>query len=62
MVQAILADHLPQALVLAFDSRAAGTPRKYSDLPICTDIADCNQSDSEFTAMVARQGMVELQH
>ena len=88
MVQAILADHLPQARVLAFGSRAAGTPRKYSDLdlaviqpeplslhtisrlkiafedsdlPICVDVVDWNQADSEFKAMVARQGMVELQ-
>jgi uncharacterized protein len=89
MVQAILADHLPQARVLAFGSRAAGTPRKYSDLdlaisqpepltlhtisclkivfedsdlPICVDVIDWNQADSEFKAMVTRQGMVELQH
>ena len=89
MVQAILANHVPQARVLAFGSRAAGTPRKYSDLdlaiiqpepltlrtisrlriafedsdlPICVDVVDWNQADSEFKAMVARQGMVELQH
>ena len=34
LVQTILADHLPQARVLAFASRAAGTPRKYSDLDL----------------------------
>ena len=34
MVQAIFADHLPQARVLAFGSLAAGTPRKYSDLDL----------------------------
>lgn len=89
LVQAILGDHVPQARVLAFGSRAAGTPRKYSDLdlaiiqpeplslhtisrlriafedsdlPICVDVVDWNQADSEFKAMVARQGMVELQH
>ena len=89
MVQAILADHLPQARVLAFGSRASGTPRKYSDLdlaiiqpepltlrtisrlkiafedsdlPICVDLVDWNQADSDFKAMVTRQGMVELQH
>ena len=89
MVQAILADHLPQARVLAFGSRAAGTPRKYSDLdlaiiqpeplslhtisrlkiafedsdlPICVDVVDWNQADTEFKAMVSKQGMVELQH
>ena len=89
MVQTILADHLPQARVLAFGSRAAGTPRKYSDLnlaviqqepltlrvisrlktafedsdlPICVDLVDWNQADSEFKAMVAKQGMIELQH
>ena len=32
LVQTILADHLPQARVLIFGSRAGGTPRKYSDL------------------------------
>jgi uncharacterized protein len=89
LVQTILAEHLPKARVLAFGSRAAGTPRKYSDLdlaiihpelltlrtisrlkiafedsdlPICVDVVDWNQADSEFKAMVARQGMVELQH
>lgn len=89
LVQAILADHVPQARVLAFGSRAAGTPRKYSDLdlaiiqpqplslrtisrlkiafedsdlPICVDVVDWTQADSEFKAMVAKQGMVELQH
>ena len=34
IVQAILAEQLPQARVLAFGSRAAGTPRKYSDLDL----------------------------
>ena len=34
MVQAIFADHLSQARVLAFGSRAAGIPRKYSDLAL----------------------------
>ena len=34
VVQAIFADHLPQARVLAFGSLAAGTPRKYSDLDL----------------------------
>ena len=34
LVQTILADHLPQARVLAFGSRAGGTPRKYSDLDL----------------------------
>ena len=34
LVQAILADHVPHARVLAFGSRAAGTPRKYSDLDL----------------------------
>jgi uncharacterized protein len=34
LVQTILADHLPRARVLAFGSRAAGTPRKYSDLDL----------------------------
>ena len=34
LVQSILADHLPQARVLAFGSRTAGTPRKYSDLDL----------------------------
>ena len=34
LVQAILADHVPQACVMAFGSRAAGTPRKYSDLDL----------------------------
>jgi predicted nucleotidyltransferase len=89
LVQVILADHLPQARVLAFGSRAVGTPRKYSDLdlaiiqpepltlraisrlknafedsdlPICVDVVDWNQADSEFKAMVAAQGMVELSH
>ena len=89
LVKSILADHVPQARVLAFGSRAAGTPRKYSDLdlaiiqpepltlrtisrlriafedsdlPICVDVVDWNQADSEFKAMVAKQGMVELQH
>ncbi len=88
MVQAILAEHLPQARALAFGSRAAGTPRKYSDLdlaiiqpepltlrvisrlknafedsdlPICVDVVDWNQADSEFKAIVVKQGMVELQ-
>lgn len=87
LVQAILSDHVPQARVLAFGSRAAGTPRKYSDLdlaiiqpeplslrtisrlksafedsdlPICVDLVDWNHADSEFKAMVAKQGMVEL--
>ena len=89
LVQAILTDHLPQARVLAFGSRAVGTPRKYSDLdlaiiqpepltlrtisrlknafedsdlPICVDVVDWNQADSEFKAMVAAQGMIELPH
>lgn len=87
LVQAILSDHVPQARVLAFGSRAAGTPRKYSDLdlaiiqpeplslrtisrlksafedsdlPICVDLVDWNHADSEFKAMVTKQGMVEL--
>ena len=34
LVRTILADHLPRARVLAFGSRAAGTPRKYSDLDL----------------------------
>ena len=34
LVQSILADHVPKARVLAFGSRAAGTPRKYSDLDL----------------------------
>ena len=34
LVQTILANHLPKARVLAFGSRAAGTPRKYSDLDL----------------------------
>ena len=73
---------------MAFGSRAAGTPRKYSDLdlaiirpepltlrttsrlkrafedsdlPICVDVVDWNQTDSAFKAMVTKQGMVELQ-
>lgn len=89
LVQAILANHLPQTRVMAFGSRAAGNPRKYSDLdlaiiqreplslrtisrlktafedsdlPICVDVVDWNQADSEFKAMVAAQGMVELPH
>ena len=89
LVKAILSDHVPHARVLAFGSRAAGTPRKYSDLdlaiiqpepltlrtisrlkiafedsdlPICVDVVDWNRADSEFKAMVAKQGMVELQH
>ncbi len=88
LVQSILADHVPQARVLAFGSRAAGTPRKYSDfdlaviqpeslalrvisrlknasedsdLPICVDVVDWNQAGDEFKAMVAKQGMIELQ-
>lgn len=87
MVQAILDSQVPHARVLAFGSRAAGTPRKYSDLdlaiiqperltlhtisrlkmafedsdlPICVDVVDWNQADSEFKAMVVKQGMVEL--
>ena len=87
LVQAILADHVPQARVLAFGSRVSSKPRKYSDLylaiiqpeplslrtisrlktafedsdlPICVDLVDWNQADSEFKAMVAKQGMVEL--
>ncbi len=87
LVQAILSEHVPQARVLAFGSRAAGTPRKYSDLdlaiiqpepltlrtisrlksafedsdlPVCVDLVDWNRADSEFKAMVAKQGMVEL--
>lgn len=72
LVQAILSDHVPQARVLAFGSRAAGTPRKYSDLdlaisrlkiafedsdlPICVDVVDWNRADSEFKAMVVKQG------
>ena len=88
MVQAILGSHVPQARVLAFGSRAAGTPRKYSDLdlaiiqpeplslhtisrlriafedsdlPICVDVVDWNQANSEFKTMVSKQGMVKLQ-
>ena len=88
LVQSILSDHVPRARVMAFGSRAAGTPRKYSDLdlaiiqpepltlhtisrlriafedsdlPICVDVVDWNQSDCEFKAMAAKQGMVELQ-
>jgi uncharacterized protein len=88
LVKSILADHVPQARVLAFGSRAAGIPRKYSDLdlaiiqpepltlraisrlknafedsdlPICVDVVDWNQANSEFKSMVANQGMVELQ-
>ena len=34
LVQTILAEHLPQARVLAFGSRVAGSPRKYSDLDL----------------------------
>lgn len=34
LVQAILADHLPQTRVLTFGSRTAGTPRKYSGLDL----------------------------
>ena len=34
LVQTILADHLAQARVLAFGSRAGGTPHKYSDLDL----------------------------
>ena len=34
MVQAILGSQVPHAHVLAFGSRAAGTPRKYSDLDL----------------------------
>lgn len=34
LVQAILADHVPQARVLAFGSRVSSTPRKYSDLDL----------------------------
>ena len=87
MVQAIFADHLSQARVLAFGSRAAGIPRKYSDLalaiiqpapltlrvisrlknafedsdaPICVDVVDWNQADSEFKVMVAGQRMIEV--
>ena len=33
-MQAILADLVPQARARAFRSRAAGTPRKYSDLDL----------------------------
>mgnify|MGYP000438589354 CR=1 FL=1 len=36
MVQAIFADHLPQARVLVCGSLAAGIPRKYSDLDLAT--------------------------
>lgn len=32
-----------------------------SDLPICVDVVDWNQSNSKFKAMVTKQGMVELQ-
>ena len=87
LVQTLLAVHLPQARVLAFGSRAAGNPRKYSDLdlaiiqpepsslrtisrlknafedsdlPICVDLVDWNQADTEFRTMVTAQGMVEL--
>ena len=89
LVQAILADHVPEARVLAFGSRVSSTPRQYSDLdlaiiqseplslrtirrlknafedsdlPICVDVVDWSQADGEFKAMVAKQGMVELQH
>ena len=34
LVQTILANHLPHARVLVFGSRAAGVPRKYSDLDL----------------------------
>ena len=31
-----------------------------SDLPICIDVVDWNQADSEFKTMVSAKGMVEL--
>ena len=34
LVQSILSDHVPHARVMAFGSRATGTPRKYSDLDL----------------------------
>ncbi|MGB4117842.1 MAG: hypothetical protein WBK51_14985 [Polaromonas sp.] len=36
--------------------------RRQSDWSICVDLVDWNQADSEFKAMVSKQGMVELQH
>jgi hypothetical protein len=35
---------------------------KDSGLPICVDVVDWNRADSEFKAMVAKRGMVELQY
>lgn len=34
LVQNIFSNHVPQARVMGFGSRAAGTPRKYSELEL----------------------------
>jgi len=46
-VKKILASHVPQAKVLAFGSRVAGTPKDYSDL----DIAVMAGSELELAAL-----------
>ena len=50
----------PEPLTLRVISRLKNAFED-SDLPICVDVVDWNQADSEFKAMVAEQGMVELQ-
>lgn len=37
-IKKILAQHLPQARVLAFGSRVSGEPRKYSDLDLAIEL------------------------
>ena len=36
--------------------------RPQTDLPIWLDVVDWNQADNEYKAVVAKQGMIELQH
>ena len=39
-IRKILAEHLPQARVLAFGSRVTGKPRTYSDLDLAVELAN----------------------
>ena len=51
----------PKPLVLRTISRLK-MAFENSSLPICVDVVDWNQAETEFKAMVAQQGMIQLQH
>ena len=49
----------PEPLTLRTISRLKNAFEDY-DLPLCVDVVEWNQADSEFKAMVGKQGMVEI--